>query len=131
MFDFEIEGNPVPWKAHAGYGKRSFNPRFEEKQYYQHEIKKQYHQNFPLTVAVKIDYSFCMPIPSSFSKKKRAKILEGRGHHVSRPDTTNLQKFVEDTLKDIVIKDDSQVVECCSRKFYSENPRTIIHIELA
>jgi Holliday junction resolvase RusA-like endonuclease len=131
MHEFEISGPPIPWKAHAGYGKRSFNPRFVEKQYYQHEIKKQYSNNLPLTVAVKFDYTFYMPIPASATAKMHEMMKEGKLKHIKRPDVTNLVKMCEDCFKHIVIKDDSQVFEYCARKLYDEKPRTVVVISAA
>jgi Holliday junction resolvase RusA-like endonuclease len=131
MYEFVIPGNPVPWKAHGGYGKKSWNPRFEEKLFFQLEIKKQYENNLPLTIAVKFDYTFLFPIPESFSNKKKKSILEGRVQHIKRPDLTNCMKFTEDCFKEIVIKDDSQVIESAARKMYDMLPRTIVVISLA
>lgn len=125
-----IQGAPVPWKSHGGSGKYSYNPRFAEKEYYQFQLKQQYHQNFPIILPVKITYFFYLPIPESFSERKKRKILAERLPHTKKPDTTNLQKFCEDTLKGIVIRDDSLVVKIAAEKMYSENPRTEIQIEL-
>lgn len=129
-YEFEILCNPVPWKAHGGYGRRSFNPRQLEKDYYQHQLKKLYLHNLPITAAVALKCVFYMPIPESASKKNKEMMLQGRVNHIKRPDTSNLLKFVEDTLKGIVIKDDSQVIYLKGRKFYSEEPRTVIQIDI-
>jgi Holliday junction resolvase RusA-like endonuclease len=131
MYEFKIDGSPVPWKAHGGYGRKSFNRNYEEKLYYQVEIKKQYHHDLPITVAVKFDYTFYMPIPKATSNKQRGKILEGRVRHIKRPDVTNCVKFIEDCFKGIVINDDSQVIEINARKVYGEDPRTIVKIDIA
>jgi Holliday junction resolvase RusA-like endonuclease len=119
---------PVPWKAHAGYGRKSWNPRYLEREYYQFEIKKQYRENFPLVCPVSITYSFHLPIPSSISQKKREAMESGIVYHTKRPDVSNLVKFVEDTLKEIAIKDDSQVVVSIGKKVYHPIPKTIIEI---
>lgn len=55
-------------------------------------------------------------------------MLLGQLHHIVRPDTTNLIKFAEDTLKGIVIEDDSQVYGIVATKIYSETPKTIIKV---
>lgn len=125
-----IDTDPVPWKAHGGYGRRSFNPRFLEKEFYQLQIRRQYHHNLPITVAVKVEYLFFLPVPKA-SFVKQMKMLQGRIKHIKRPDTSNLVKFAEDTLKGIVIKDDSQVTLMTAIKIYSDKPRTEIKIDLA
>lgn len=129
MFILQIPGPPVSWKAHGGYGKRSFNLRFEEKGYYQWTLREQY--SGPLIdEACRCEYTFEMPIPSSASKKRRQKMLEGELYHTKRPDTGNLEKFLSDTLIGIVLKDDSFIVEIGARKIFAEKPMTSIKIIL-
>lgn len=129
MILIELSGVPVPWKAHAGYGKKSFNPRFIERETFQWQIKSQYNQLKPLGGPVRTNYTFHMPIPESTSKVRRLQMLNGRMHHIKRPDCTNLLKFYEDCLKGIVFEDDSQVVEINVRKIYDERPRVTIKVE--
>ena len=130
MIELRIDCNPVPWKAHGGYGRKSFNPRYAEKEYYQWQIKRQYASNNPIEGAVGILYHFYMPIPESASKKRKLEMMDSAIFHITRPDTSNLLKFAEDTLKGLVIKDDSQVVELTAYKKYAEHPRTEIKIFL-
>jgi Holliday junction resolvase RusA-like endonuclease len=130
MIQIVIEGVPVPWKAHGGFGRKSFNPRFKEKECYQHQIRKQYF-GAPIEKAVFVYYSFFMPIPSSLSQKQKEKMHAGEMFHIKRPDVTNLVKFCEDTLKYLIIKDDSQVVTIHATKYYDIKPRTQIDIGVA
>ena len=127
MIQLEIEGIPVSWKSHAGFGRRSFNPRFREKDYVTYHIKKQYSLP-PIQGPVFITYDFYFPIPRSTSKVKRSKMLKDELSHIKRPDASNCIKFYEDCLKTIVIEDDSQVVEMIAKKHYSDHPRTYIII---
>lgn len=122
----KIDGIPIPWKAHAGFGKRSFNPRFKEKQYVQFHVQDQY-KGIQHPGAVIISYCFNMPIPKS-SKVNTQKMIEGKIPHLKRPDCTNMQKFYEDCMKGIVFVDDSQVVYSLAVKKYSENPSTLITV---
>jgi len=127
----EIEGIPVPWKAHAGYGRRSYNPRANEKEFYQFHIKRQYLHNLPLTIGVSLTAVYYLPIPQSISKKIKEKMLSHRVRHIKRPDLDNLNKFLNDCIKGIVIKDDSQICHMITQKIYGEKPRTYIRIEPA
>jgi Holliday junction resolvase RusA-like endonuclease len=129
MILLQIDGIPVPWAAHQGYGRRAFNPKFKERSFAQWQLKAQYNQQAPLTTPVKIEFTFHMPVPEGTSKVRRLQMLNGRMHHMKRPDTSNLTKFCEDCLKGVVIEDDSQVVEIVSRKIYGEKPKTVIKIE--
>jgi Holliday junction resolvase RusA-like endonuclease len=129
MVLIEIPCAPVPWKAHGGHGKSSYDPRYEEKEFYKFEIKRQYHHNFPLALAVRIDCTFYMPIPKNANKHERTEMAAGRVHHVKRPDVDNLFKLFGDCIKEIVILDDSYISELHIRKIYSDRPRTIAVIE--
>lgn len=122
-----IDGLPVPWAAHRGYGKRSFNPRFKEKEFYQWQIKAQWNQA-ALTCPIKIEVVYHMPIPKGTSKVRHLEMLNGRLHHIRRPDLDNLNKFLLDTLKTICMEDDNQVCEIEARKIYGLVPKTLVKI---
>ncbi len=69
-----------------------------------------------------------MPIPEGTSKVRRLQMLNGKIHHIKRPDASNLVKMYEDCLKGIIFDDDSQVVEFTARKIYSETPKVVIRV---
>ena len=127
MITLSIPLEPVPWAAHRGFGKRSFNPRFKEREAFQWYIKQQYTEE-PITKPLKVGYEFHMPIPKFISKKARQKILDGLIRHEKKPDVTNMLKFTEDCLKGIVFVDDALVWEISACKLYAENPKVIIYI---
>jgi len=60
-----------------------------------------------------------------FLKPKSAK---KRVHHTVKPDLDNLVKAIQDALKGIAWKDDSQVVELEAAKYYSPDPG--VHVEV-
>lgn len=129
MLTIEVQGIPVTWSAHQGYGRRSFNPKFKEKQYYQWQIKSQFNREHPIAGPIRLSLSFYMPIPKATSYVRKKEMLNGLLHHIKRPDCSNLTKFVEDCLKTIVFEDDSQVCEIVSKKIFGEIPKTVIQIE--
>lgn len=129
MITLEINHDPVPWKAHGGYGKKSYSLTSKEREFYRWQIRAQYTRSAPFSGPVRLVLSFHMPIPKATSAVRKRQMLNGVIHHIKRPDTTNLQKFAEDTLKGIVIEDDSQVVHIDARKIYSDRPRTVIMVE--
>lgn len=110
-----IDGNPIPWAAHRGYGRRAYNPRYADKLRAQVQLRRQW-QLSPIEKAVSIVFQFFFPVPGSYSQKKRKEMLSKYEVHVKKPDCTNLQKHAEDFLKGIVIKDDNQVVHIQSSK---------------
>lgn len=129
MITLEIDGIPVPWAAHQGYGRRSYNPRIKEKQYCQWQIKAQYNQKAPLSGPLSLCVSFYLPIPKGTSKIRSRQMLNGVMHHIKKPDVDNLQKFILDCLKTIVFEDDSQIFEIQAKKLFSEIPKTLVQIK--
>ena len=67
---------------------------------------------------------FYMPIPASLSATKQSK-LNG-AYHYKRPDESNMQKFYEDVMNEIVYKDDCQIADVCAHKIYAFEPSTVI-----
>lgn len=130
MYVYEIPFPPVAWASHRGYGRKSFNPHYKEKEAAQWHLKKQ-HGSRPLFAgAIRADFFFEMPIPKSMPKKILKRIESGEKiFHSKRPDATNFRKHSEDCLTGTVWIDDGQVACGETQKYYSTNPRTLIHIQ--
>ena len=69
-----------------------------------------------------------MAAPASWSQKKRQAALSGDLSPIGKPDFDNLAKCVGDALNKIVWKDDSQIIVCAFRKFYSDEPGLTISV---
>lgn len=67
-------------------------------------------------------------IPKSGSKKAREKKLANVVRPTKKPDIDNVVKMVADALNQVAYKDDTQIVDCQVRKFYSERPRVEVLI---
>ncbi len=67
-------------------------------------------------------------IPASNSKKVKEKKLKGAIRPVKKPDMDNVLKCVADSLNKIAYHDDTQIVDCLVRKFYSLQPRIEVSI---
>ena len=79
--------------------------------------------------AIKIEIVFILRRPKYMRTKKYP---DERILHTKKPDLDNLTKLILDCINGILISDDSQVVNCYTRKFYAtkkEEPQTIIKIE--
>jgi Holliday junction resolvase RusA-like endonuclease len=74
----------------------------------------------PSTAPILAEITFYMPIPSSWSNKKKES--KTGAFHTSKPDLDNLIKGCFDALNKIAWKDDNQVYEVRSQKVYSTNP---------
>ena len=68
-------------------------------------------------------------IPKSASKKKQAEMLAGKLRPTKKPDIDNVCKIVLDSLNGLAFRDDTQVVDCQVRKFYSDTPRVVVTIQ--
>lgn len=78
-----------------------------------------------LVGALELNLIFCLPIPKSISKKKRADLR----YVTKKPDVDNLAKAVMDAINNVGIwEDDSQISVLRVSKIYSEEPRCIITI---
>jgi Holliday junction resolvase RusA-like endonuclease len=69
-----------------------------------------------------------MPIPESWSNKKKAAAAAGDVFHVSKPDGDNIAKCVGDALNKICWVDDSQIVMWQVLKVYSDFPRLRVSV---
>lgn len=67
-------------------------------------------------------------VPKSKSKKIKEKMLNGEIRPTKKPDLDNVIKVIADSLNSFAYRDDTQIVDCQVRKFYSETPRVIIKI---
>lgn len=78
------------------------------------------HIKKPTESPIMADITFYMPMPASWSGKKKER-LNGAVHK-SKPDIDNLIKGCFDAFNKIAWKDDNQVFEVHSKKVYSYNP---------
>jgi Holliday junction resolvase RusA-like endonuclease len=69
-----------------------------------------------------------LPVPKSWSIKKRDAALSGAMRPVSKPDWDNYGKIASDALNKVVYLDDSQIVTALVMKEYCENPGLIVEI---
>lgn len=79
----------------------------------------------PLSVTV----HFGMPVPTSWSQRKRLAALGGTLRPTSKPDLDNLLKLVSDALNGVAWVDDSQIVQLVSSKAYSATPGVRLLVE--
>lgn len=80
----------------------------------------------PIKLIIKAYY----PIAKSDSKKKKEQKLNGdiRPYNI-KPDIDNVVKVICDALNEIAYKDDTQIVELGTSKYFSDKPRVEVTIE--
>lgn len=78
---------------------------------------------------LQLDVKIYKPTLKSFSKKRKALAEQGILRPTTKPDVDNYVKAIKDALKNVIWKDDSQVVDLQVSKYYSEKPRIEVKIE--
>lgn len=81
----------------------------------------------PLDGPIKVQVDARMPIPASWSKKKRAAALDGLVLPTGKPDADNLLKAC-DAFNEILFRDDRQIVDVTVRKRYSDRPALRVEV---
>ena len=88
------------------------------------------HWQEPWEGAIELSVTAYLPIPASWSAKRRAEATRGlirpSGHNY---DWDNLGKLVSDALNGIAYKDDCQIVRAVVSKWYALDPRTEVTVE--
>lgn len=80
-------------------------------------------------VALEMKIDAYYSIPKSTSKKKRELMKNGVIRPKKKPDMDNVVKIIADSLNNVSYKDDTQIVDCRCRKFYSDDPRVEVTIQ--
>lgn len=129
MILIEIPGRPLPSVHHKGYGRRAYDPRGPEKKIIRTLMAAQY-RNEIITCAVMIEMTFYLAYAKRTPESTRRAKLAGEIKHTQTPDTSNLYYLYENCLKELIIKDDAQVVEFTAQKLWCEpgKEKTIIKI---
>jgi Holliday junction resolvase RusA-like endonuclease len=82
----------------------------------------------PLQVPARVELSVELPVPTSWSNKRRQAALAGTIAPTSRPDVDNYIKTALDAINTIVVADDALVVEISARKRFSEQPKLTVTV---
>ncbi len=82
----------------------------------------------PFDGAIDFRVTAFMPIPMSWSQRKRANALAGLVRPTGKPDLDNIAKNVGDGLNGICVHDDAQITDALILKRYSDRPRIEIEI---
>ena len=83
----------------------------------------------PLPGPLKVSISVALPIPKSWSAKKRAQAVDGGIWPTGKPDGDNFAKTVGDALNGIMWVDDSQIVFWQISKYYDATPSLHVTVE--
>lgn len=127
-----VPGEPVP-QGRPKFTTKPFVRAYDppESAAYKKLVARYAMQNKPTVLLdgpLEVKILIFKPMLKSFSKKK-SKLAEAMLlRPITKPDADNYAKGPLDALKDIIWKDDGQVVDLVARKFYSSNPRIEIKV---
>lgn len=121
-----IPGQPKSQKRHrTGRNGHRYDPSKKDKKALKQELL-QIKPAKPIEGPVRVDINAFFRTPTSWSNKKRKK-HEGE-YRPKKPDKDNIEKIIYDSMNGMILKDDNQIVDGRTRKFYSEKPCTEIII---
>jgi Holliday junction resolvase RusA-like endonuclease len=80
----------------------------------------------PIAVPVRLVVLIELPVPASWSGRKRVAAITGDIRPTTRPDLDNYAKAATDALNGIVVADDSLIVELDARKRYGIAPKVVL-----
>lgn len=83
----------------------------------------------PIQGPVELWLDINLQIPVSWSKKRQRDAAAGLVAATKKPDSSNVQKAVEDGMNGVVYVDDSQIVEIRISKRYSTSPCVQVSVE--
>ena len=93
------------------------------------EIEKQGWKPTEMPLCAKINAY--LSIPSKKSKKFKREANLGVWRPTKKPDLDNIVKTCQDALEGLAYKNDSQIIQLEAGKFYSDEPRVEIELEVA
>lgn len=134
--EFIIPGNPKgkgrPRVVSRGGFSKAYTPKdtamYENLVRVEYELQtKRYRFDDDTALEMVIDAYY--EIPKSTSKKKKEMMLSGAIRPKKKPDADNCIKIIADSLNNVAYRDDTQIVDCRCRKYYSDEPRVEVTIK--
>ena len=132
MIEFIIPGVPVA-KGRARTGKNNIHYTPTKTKEYESLVKvsayNAMHQREVMIYPIKLDILLCMPIPASWSKKKKHLAAIKQLLPTTKPDCDNVLKAIADGMNKIVYEDDKQIVSISMLKVYDSKPRSVVRVQ--
>ena len=130
---FTVHGEP------KGKGRPGFNTKTghaitpKDTAIYENLVRMEYlnqcgETKFPDDAMLDMRIKAYYTIPPSRPKKKKELMRAGIIRPTKKPDMDNCIKIIADALNKIAYHDDTQIVDCQVRKFYSDDPRVEVRI---
>lgn len=133
---FVVPGDPTAQKRPKFFRRGSFvgtyDPSKKEKDHFL-ILAYKHKPEVPIDQPIHLTVKFYFPRPKNhYGTGKKSQVLKDGApkFHSSRPDVDNAYKLCSDALTGVFWKDDSLISSLICQKFYSENPRTEITIQI-
>ena len=125
----EIPGRPIPLQRPRMYKKGLYDPQYMAKKNFASivKIKTLNRKELPIKDYLYLELNFFFKFPKSWSKKKK-NFAFLNPVHTSKPDLSNLIKFVEDALNDVLWSDDCVIYKIKASKHWHDEDLTVIKI---
>lgn len=126
VLDFEVKGK-VKAKQSVKFGRNGVKYTPADMVEYANHVRMSFINAYPdwnvsnlADKALVVMINVYMPIPKSFSKKKREQILNRELFPTVKPDCDNIAKNINDALNGIAYPDDKQIMGLIVTKAYTE-----------
>lgn len=136
MIRFTVPGTPKGWQR-TGYNQKTGAKYTQEQTRTQEALVAWAYKKscgayrFPSGTYVDMRVIAYLPIPKSKSKTVQQKMRSGEIRPTVKPDFDNIGKLIADALNGVAYDDDKCIVDAQVRKFYSDDPRTEVILQIA
>lgn len=128
---FTVCGEPVP-KGRARFTKQGFSYTPSHTRKYENLVRLAAQDamdgRIPIATACEIEVYAYMPIPQSWSQKKKQLALQDAIRPITKPDGDNFLKSASDACNGVVFVDDNLITDWIIHKRYSDRPRLEIEV---
>lgn len=119
---YTILGDPIPLARARHAHRRTYDSQKQLKMMLGIEIERQHAGRPMYSGPLEGTFTFFFGFPENMSDKKKAELV-GKPH-IYKPDTSNLQKLIEDICSKLLYPDDCLLARVHSYKVYDYIPRT-------
>lgn len=125
---YVLLGNPVPLARPRFSQGHVWDSQKQHKQKALLDLQKQHGELALFAGPLSLEITFYLKMPQRSTQRLREKMVNE--HHITRPDLSNLIKYVEDVCTGIVYSDDCLITEIVATKCYDFEPRTEFTIRM-
>jgi len=130
LIHLSVPGEPQGKQRHKWSPRGTYSPKktVNYETYIKELFAVKYPDFVPVEGALELELIALLTIPTSTSKKRKAMMESNEIRPTKRPDVDNLVKIVMDALETLAYKNDSQIVDEATHKYFSIKPGLEIRI---